>query len=264
MTLKRKAAKNPPERIFLQIDEDDDGVDWDEVTWCRKRVNDSDVEYVRAALQPSTKLPPALDEEDALKRLRDIRYHLANIPPVLVNQATVEALAKVESHISDITKRPSLPKQEAPAGAETILHEMETVPFAVGRVTLREWAEKIRASLPKQGTPGVVYQVWAEDGTDGWMSCGFYATREAAEAAMRAEKEQERDLGMQYQILEREVIGASIPQSPAPTDLSALSDQALLNLRARVIAEYYARGLSSGPATPGPQAGPSTQEEPKS
>lgn len=52
-------------------------------------------------------LPPALEEMDALERLLDIRYHLANILPVLVNQATQEAIEKIDNHIGDLKRRPS-------------------------------------------------------------------------------------------------------------------------------------------------------------
>lgn len=56
----------------------------------------------------------AIQEQDALERLQDIRYHLINIPPVLRNQATVEALGKVEGHIADLKRRPALlPSSEA-------------------------------------------------------------------------------------------------------------------------------------------------------
>jgi hypothetical protein len=51
----------------------------------------------------------ALEEMDALERLRDIRYHLVNIPPALRNQATAEAIQKIENHIGDIVRRPVTP-----------------------------------------------------------------------------------------------------------------------------------------------------------
>uniref|UniRef100_A0A6M3INE3 Uncharacterized protein n=1 Tax=viral metagenome TaxID=1070528 RepID=A0A6M3INE3_9ZZZZ len=48
-------VKNIPERIYLQIEDDfgslpskeDDFAKLEEVTWCKDRINDSDIEYQR-------------------------------------------------------------------------------------------------------------------------------------------------------------------------------------------------------------------------
>lgn len=43
---------NPPERIFLQVDPEGEGYpsEYEGVTWCRDRINETDVEYVRKDL----------------------------------------------------------------------------------------------------------------------------------------------------------------------------------------------------------------------
>lgn len=43
-----------PGKIYLQVDPDDEGmddIDWTaEITWCQDKINDNDVEYIRADL----------------------------------------------------------------------------------------------------------------------------------------------------------------------------------------------------------------------
>ena len=41
-----------PDRIYLQIDPDGEGAFYqiDETTWCQDKINDNDVEYIRADL----------------------------------------------------------------------------------------------------------------------------------------------------------------------------------------------------------------------
>ena len=46
-----------PDKIYLQVDPDDEGTcGWiDEITWCQDKINDNDVEYVRADLVKEVK-----------------------------------------------------------------------------------------------------------------------------------------------------------------------------------------------------------------
>jgi hypothetical protein len=48
----REAQDKAPDEIWLQIDQESPDVD--DCTWCRDKINDTDVRYVRAALSPSS------------------------------------------------------------------------------------------------------------------------------------------------------------------------------------------------------------------
>lgn len=55
--------RHPPEAIYLQVLVDDDGkpvyAPGDDITWCRDKINDSDVKYVRADLVAARQDTPA-------------------------------------------------------------------------------------------------------------------------------------------------------------------------------------------------------------
>ena len=58
-----------PDRIYLQVSDDmrppEDGHVWKETSWCQDKINDDDIEYVRAT-------PPTGDLREAAQKVLDI------------------------------------------------------------------------------------------------------------------------------------------------------------------------------------------------